>query len=540
MASWPRLAPLGDRGLLVEFPPEVSPDINALVRGADTALVGLPGVLETVPTFRSVLMVYDPLRIRFEELIERADAAARAARPAAPDAGTLVEIPVVYGGPDGPDLDAVARAVGLTSEEVVRRHSESTYLVYMIGFSPGFPYLGRLPDVLRLPRRPTPRTRVPAGSVAIADVFTGAYPQETPGGWHLLGRTWRQLFDPDRDDPALLRPGDRVRFVAVPAEARTVASASRTRRVPPPARPVLEVLDGGLMTTVQDLGRRGWRRLGVPASGALDAGALRAANAAVGNPPVAAGLELTFPGPRLRVVVETEIAVAGADLAATLNGAEIAHATVVRVRPGDRLAFERPRSGQWMYLAVAGGIDVPVVLGSRSTFARGGLGGVAGGPLRGGDVLGAGDARPVRRISGVAVGHPGGGAFRVVLGPQAEAFTPGAHAGLLGQPFDVTVQRDRSGVRLRGGPLEHRDTADILSDGILPGAIQVPADGGPLVILADGPTTGGYAKIASVISVDHDRLAQLRPGDAIRFEAVTVTQAHEWLRNRAGVRTTTS
>ena len=539
MASWPRLAPLGDRGLLVEFTPEVSPEINALVRGADAALAALPGVLETVPTFRSVLMVYDPLRIRFEELIERADAAARGVRAAAMDAGGLVEIPVVYGGPDGPDLDDVARAVGLTSDEVVRLHGEPTYLVYMIGFSPGFPYLGRLPDALRLPRRPTPRTRVPAGSVAIADVFTGAYPQETPGGWHLLGRTWRQLFDPDRDDPALLRPGDRVRFVAVPAEARTVASASRTRRVPTPVRPVLEVLDGGLMTTVQDLGRRGWRRLGVPVSGALDAGALRAAKAAVGNPPIAAGLEFTFPGPRLRVVTETEIAVAGADLAATLNGAEIAHAVAIRVRPGDRVAFEKPRSGQWMYLAVSGGIDVPVVLGSRSTFARGGLGGVAGGPLRGGDVLGAGEARPARRVTAPPVSNPGAGAFRVVLGPQAEAFTAGAHAGLLGWPFEVTVHRDRSGIRLRGGALEHRGTADILSDGVLPGAIQVPADGGPLVILADGPTTGGYTKIASVVSVDHDRLAQLKPGEAVRFEAVTVAQAHEWLRHRGGVRTTT-
>jgi len=537
--TWPRLAPLGDRGLLVEFPPEVSPEINALVRGADAALAALPGVVETVPTFRSVLVVYDPLRVRFQELVERADACARAARPAPHASGAVVEIPVVYGGPDGPDLEAVAQAVGLTPDDVVRLHSQPTYLVYMLGFAPGYAYLGLLSPALRLPRRATPRLRVPAGSVAIADMFAGIYPQETAGGWHLLGRTWRQLFDPDRDEPTLLRPGDQVRFVPVPSEARTVATSLRAKRVPPSSRPVFEVLEGGLMTTVQDLGRRGWRRWGIPASGALDAGALRAANAAVGNHQAAAGLEVTFPGPRLRIVAETEIAVAGADLAATLNGAEIAHATATRVRPGDRLAFENPRSGQWMYLSVAGGIDVPVVLGSRSTFARGGLGGMAGHPVRAGDVLGAGEGRSGRRTTALPPAPaPAGGAVRVILGPQAEAFTTDAQAGLLGRPFKFTVHRDRSGTRLRGRPLEHRAGADILSDGILPGAIQVPADGGPLVILADGPTTGGYAKIASVISADHDRLAQRMPGETVRFEAVTVAQAHELLRDQTNAPTT--
>src|SRR3972149_2481696 len=246
--TWPRLAPLGDRGLLVEFPPEVSPEINALVRGADAALAALPGVVETVPTFRSVLVVSAPLRVRFQELVERADACARAARPAPHASGAVVEIPVVYGGPDGPDLEAVAQAVGLTPDDVVRLHSQPTYLVYMLGFAPGYAYLGLLSPALRLPRRATPRLRVPAGR------------------------------------------------------------------------------GGGLMTPVQDLGRRGWRRWGIPASGALDAGALRAANAAVGNHQAAAGLEVTFPGPRLRIVAETEIAVAGADLAAALHGAELAPA----------------------------------------------------------------------------------------------------------------------------------------------------------------------------------------------------------------------
>ncbi len=533
---WPRLVPEGDRGLLVEYPPELSPEVNALVRGADALLSGLPGVVETVPTFRSVLVIYDPAMTTLTALAERAEACVRAARPAPADGGSLIEVPVVYGGQAGPDLDAVAAACGLTPDEVIDLHSETVYLVYMLGFSPGWPYLGVLPPALRLPRRSTPRTRVPAGSVAIADALTGIYPQETPGGWHLIGRTLLRLFDPARSPACLLRPGDRVRFVPLrdaaaetfPREGAMIPGSSR--RAGTPRRPTFEVLEPGLMSTVQDLGRPGWRRFGIPLSGALDRAALRAANAAAGNFPAAPGaaaIEITFPGPRLRVLDEARIAVAGADLDARMNGVPIDPEESLLVRPGDTLHFDAPRRGQWLYLGVAGGIDVPAVFGSRSTFARGGLGGTAGRPLRAGDVLGRGEASVNSRRAG-HLDHAAGsfGLIRIILGPQADAFTVEAQGALSSRPFEVTVQRDRSGVRLRGAPLAHRGSAEILSDGLVPGAIQVPADGGPVVILADGPTTGGYAKIAAVIDADLDRLAQITPGTALRFEAVTVEEAH--------------
>ncbi len=527
-AVWPRVIAAGDRGLLVEFAPDHSPEINALVRGADAALSRLPGVVETVPAFRSVLLVYDPLAVGFDELVERATSAAQSARPAAEDSGTLIEVPVAYGGASGPDLEAVAQATGLSAAEVVRLHTEPTYHVHMLGFAPGFPYLGLLPSPLRLPRRATPRPRVPAGSVGIADAFTGIYPQETPGGWHLLGRTPLRLFDPARTDPCLLRPGDRVRFVTMRADLESrPAESTASPTAPAIRRPVFEVIEPGLMTTVQDLGRTGWRRLGIPGSGALDRGALRAVNGAVGNDPAAAAIELTFPGPRLRVLREAEVAIAGADLGARLNGTDMGHGTAIRVRPGDLIGFVAPRTGQWLYLSVAGGIDVPVVLGGRATFARGGLGGLQGRPLRAGDVLGVREGspgRPSAKRSGGAPGPPG--PMRVILGPQADAFVIASQAALCGQPFRVTVRRDRSGMRLEGPTLVHRGSAEIASDGLLPGAIQVPADGGPLVILADGPTTGGYAKIASVIGADLDRIAQMGPNDVIACTPVTVAEAH--------------
>ncbi|MDQ7841286.1 MAG: 5-oxoprolinase subunit PxpB [bacterium] len=542
-AAWPRVAPAGDRGLLVEFAPELPPDVIARVHCAHRLLGDLPGVVETVPGLRSVLVVYDPSAVSFDEIAGRAEAAARAAQPVPATEGALVEIPVIYGGTAGPDLEAVALACGVRQSEAIELHSGTDYLVYMLGFAPGFPYLGLLAPQLRMPRRPTPRIRVPAGSVAVADAFSGIYPHDTAGGWHLLGRTLLRLFDPSRAQPCLLQPGDRVRFVPVPNgsaawEATAPdAKSSGVTPISPSGRPVFEVLESGLMTTVQDRGRMGWRRFGVPSSGALDLPALDAVNGVLGNLPGAAALELTFPGPRLRVLSEAEIAVAGADLTALVNRTALDPGEPVRVRPSDLLEFEPPRQGQWLYLGVAGGVEVPPLLGSRSAYARGGPGAPLGRALRAGDVLGLGETCNARRRAR----RPGdplttrNGPVRVVLGPQSGAFTAEAQAAFLGRAYTATAQRDRSGTRLAGSILGHRAGAEIMSDGLLPGAVQVPADGRPLVILADGPTTGGYPKIAWVIEPDLCRLAQAGPGTELRFEAVAVEAAHAVIREHAGV-----
>lgn len=542
-AARPRVAPAGDRGLLVEFDPDLSPETIARVHGAHRLLGDLPGVVETVPGLRSVLVVYDPLAVSFDEIAGGAEAAAGAAQPVHASDRALVEIPVAYGGTAGPDLEEVALACGVRQSEVIERHSGTDYLVYMLGFAPGFPYLGLLAPELRLRRRVTPRVRVPAGSVAVADAFSGIYPHETAGGWHLLGRTLLRLFDPDRAQPCLLQPGDRVRFVPVPngsaawEAATTDAKTSGVTPIGGPYRPVFEVLEPGLMTTVQDCGRMGWRRFGVPSSGALDRPALDAVNGVLGNLPGAAALELTFPGPRLRVLFEAEIAVAGADLTALVNRTALDPGEPVRVRPGDLIEFEPPRQGQWLYLGVAGGVEVSPLLGSRSAYTRGGPGAPLGRALRAGDVLGLGETSNARRRAR----RPGdplttrNGPVRVVLGPQSGAFTAEAQAAFLGRAYTATAQRDRSGTRLAGPILGHRAGAEMMSDGLLPGAIQVPADGRPLVILADGPTTGGYPKMAWVIGPDLCRIAQAGPGTELRFEAVAVEAAHAVIREHAEV-----
>lgn len=220
MDDKPRFLPAGDAALVVEFGNEIDEEINRRVRSLAYALEekGAPGLAEVVPTYRSLLIHYDPLRLSCGELIDLVRSVLEKSQEyPLPDPRT-VEIPTLYGGEFGPDLPFVAEHNGLSVEEVIRIHSSTTYLVYMLGFSPGYTYLGGLPEEIATPRLATPRTLVPAGSVALAGRQTGVYPIATPGGWRLIGRTPLALFDPERDPPALLRAGDRVRFVPISEE----------------------------------------------------------------------------------------------------------------------------------------------------------------------------------------------------------------------------------------------------------------------------------------------------------------------------------
>jgi inhibitor of KinA len=215
--TFPRILPVGDAALVVEFRDEIHPDIHRRVLALDHALAAdpFPGLRETVPTYRSLLVYYDPRQLSWDEARRLvANALARSTDTPMPDPRE-VEIPVVYGGEFGPDIGFVAAHTGLSEEEVVRLHTSVTYTVYMLGFAPGFVYLGGLPEALATPRLPTPRPSVPAGSVGIAGLQTGIYGLSTPGGWRLIGRTPLTMLDLNRQPPTLLQPGDRVRFVRI-------------------------------------------------------------------------------------------------------------------------------------------------------------------------------------------------------------------------------------------------------------------------------------------------------------------------------------
>lgn len=295
----------------------------------------------------------------------------------------------------------------------------------------------------------------------------------------------------------------------------------------------LEVLEGGLLTTVQDLGRYGYERFGVPVAGAMDPFALQAANILVGNDPGEAALEITLVGPRLRATDSCLIAVAGADLSPRVNGREVPMWMAVFVRKGWLIGFGERKTGCRAYLAVAGGIDVPLVMGSKSTYLRGGFGGFEGRALKEGDLIPigqpafhlpslAGNEFPADRIPKYSDAPE----MRVILGPQDDYFTEEGMATFLSSEYKVTPTSDRMGYRLQGPEIAHKGRADIISDGIALGSVQVPADRQPIVMMADRQTTGGYPKIATVISADIPLLAQCVPGaSTVTFKAITVEEA---------------
>lgn len=301
----------------------------------------------------------------------------------------------------------------------------------------------------------------------------------------------------------------------------------------------LAVLDGGLLTTVQDLGRPGYERYGVPVCGAMDRFALQAANSLVGNHLGEAALEMTVLGPRLRAEHDCLIALAGADLGPRVDERPVAGWRTHRLRRGQMLDFTGPAHGCRGYLAVAGGFAIDPVLGSRSTFLRGRWGGVEGRALQAGDLLRLRDPNPDQP------GRAGGAVapadvpryvheltVRVVLGPQDDLFTPAGIDTLLGSVYEVGAESDRMGYRLRGPRVEHRAGADIVSDGVVMGSVQVPGDGQPIIMMADRQTTGGYTKIATVATADLPLLAQCQPGvGRVRFARVTEAVAVELLRD---------
>jgi antagonist of KipI len=294
----------------------------------------------------------------------------------------------------------------------------------------------------------------------------------------------------------------------------------------------LVVVEPGLLTTVQDLGRVGYQRVGVPVSGPMDRAAFIVANRLVGNPDGAAALECTIKGPRLEVRQAGVVAVTGAPMGFSVNGQEAPAWTAVRVRAGDVLAFQMASAGCRAYLGVAGGIDVPPALGSRATYLRGRLGGLAGRALQKGDALPVGASAAAAPPEGRTVppalrpAYPVERECRVILGPQDDRFTPEGIRAFLEGPYDVTPQADRMGYRLKGPEITHARGHDIVSDGIPLGGIQVPGEGQPIVLLVDRQTTGGYTKIATVIGVDIGAIGQTRPGQRVRFRQVMLDEAH--------------
>ncbi|WP_258027868.1 urea amidolyase family protein [Microbacterium testaceum] len=522
------LRSMGERAVLAEVA-----DLAAVVR-LHAALAADPpgGIDDLVPAARTVLVCFDPARIAAASV--RSWIRSAAERPTDdPEPGLLVEVPLRY---DGVDLDDTAALLGIPAADLVSRHAAAEWSVAFTGFAPGFAYLVSAHWPFDVPRLDQPRTRVPAGAVGLAAGFTGAYPRETPGGWRLIASTDAVLFDPDATHPVLLPPRARVRFVPersrveVPRDPDAPAaprSATRDAVDSPPApapatlardggRPALRILDPGAATTVQDLGRPHRAALGVARSGALDRVALRTANRLVGNDEGAAGLEILLGGWHARAETDTWVCVTGALLEVRVDEVPVDLYAPLLVPAGSELSIGVARLGLRSYLAVRGGVEGAAVMHSR---ARDSLAGLGPAPLRTGDLVRAGV--PASAIPSVDVFPwtvpPSTIDVALAEGPRADWFAPRALATLFAEPWTVSADLDRVGIRLDGPVLERIRPGELPSEGMTPGALQVPPHGRPVVLLADGPVTGGYPVIAVATEAGTSALAQARPGDTVRF-----------------------
>ena len=305
----------------------------------------------------------------------------------------------------------------------------------------------------------------------------------------------------------------------------------------------ITVLNPGLLTTVQDQGRIGYQQFGVSVSGVMDPRSASLANILVGNDEKEAVLECTMMGPQLQFDKANCIAITGGDLMPTLDGKPIPNYTAVKVEAGQVLKFTMPKTGCRAFIAFAGGLDIPEVMGSRSTYMKAKIGGVEGRKLAKGDVIGF--RAPKAELKNMNFRSMASEfvprkeyTVRVVLGPQDDYFTDAGIETFLTQVYSVTAEFDRMGCRLEGAVIQHKDGGDNISDGIAFGAIQVPSSGQPIIMLGDRQTTGGYTKIANVISADFRILAQLKQGDKVRFEKVSVKAAQDaLLTQRAALKT---
>ncbi len=300
-----------------------------------------------------------------------------------------------------------------------------------------------------------------------------------------------------------------------------------------------EVLEPGMLTTIQDLGRYGFSQFGVPPSGALDTFSFRVANLLVGNPGGEACLETTIMGLKLKALREVVIAMTGGDLSPTLNGESLEMWRTHLLVEGDVIRFRRVRTGCRAYLAVTGGLVVPKVMGSQSTYLSGKFGGLEGRALKKGDILYS--LHLQSPLSKIGLRFPGEWIpplekevlLQVIPGPQDHHFTEEGFQTFCSSSYHVTPQCDRMGVRLEGPKIERRSNVEesIISEALLAGAIQVPGDGKPIIILTE-LVTGGYTKIAAVISADLTKVAQLKPGDRVRFTPISIEQAYQLVRQQ--------
>lgn len=526
----------GSNGLLIELP-----NLDATVALFEAIVsAAFDGIEEVIPGARTLLVQFNSLVVSNDELVRLIGGLESGRR--AQSLGQLIEIPVVY---DGEDLEFVAAHLGWSVDQLISRHRAATFTVAFTGFAPGFAYMTCDDPQLNVPRRESPRVRIPAGSVAVAGPFCGIYPTDSPGGWQLLGTTPSTMWDLTRERAALLAPGDRVRFREVSKQDSVLAKASvqpsSVQQVAGSAG--LRVISTDRPALYQDSGRHGCSNQGVSGSGAADHAALHAANELLGNQFDRAAVEITYGGFVLMAGEPATCAVTGAGVPVRIESSqghivEVPTGVAFALDAGDILKLGVPMSGVRSYLAIRGGFEVEKVLGSASTDTLAKLGPA---PLKAGDVLLPAN-RPCGSIHPYSLAGPplprGSDLITidVVMGPRTDWFTPESVSAFFSQSWRATTESSRVGVRLLGTQALLRARQDELpSEGTCVGSIQVPASGQPVLFLADHPLTGGYPVIAVVASHHLSLAAQVPIGCKIRFNPIVDFQVNAKEKNNEKV-----
>lgn len=528
---------LCETAVVAAWPPAIDLAHLRAISGLQAALQRqpFPGMREMVPAYATLTIFFDPAQLPAHwdnpaadighYITQLLDKVGDNTLPAS----NTITVPVCYDDAFGPDLEAVATLHQCSKTEVVHRHTARDYTVFMVGFLPGFAYLGGLDQQIATPRRSSPRLRVAAGSVGIAGEQTGIYPLDAPGGWQIIGRTPLPVYRPGATQALfLLKTGDTVRFYPISraAFARIIPDPAAT--TPPCQRrlsvPAAEVTRSGPLAILQDLGRPGYRAYGVPVSGALDVPAHRLANALVGNAPEAATIECTMGGLSITFFTNAVLAVTGGGTA-LVNQRPVEHERVIQLQKNDVLTVDFHPRGMRTYIAVRGGWDASDQMSSKSTCRNAQFGDI----LQKGSLLHIGRAEngPIRPFlrSLPPFTDEKKNVLRVIPGPEFERLTPESQRQFYQQTYTIGYRSDRMGSRLESAPLDLSDQSELLSTAVAPGTIQRTPDGQLILLLNDCQTTGGYPRVGQMAAVDLPRWAQLPPGAMVQFAPITSQRA---------------
>ena len=450
-----------------------------------------------------------------------------------------------------PDLSAVAKAAKLSIEEVIYCYKKNIYRVDILGFTPGFAYCSGLDSKLSLPRKLTPRPSVPAGSVAIAELLTAIYPKSISGGWNLIGRSANKLFDLTRNPPVLLMPGDLISIEEISLDqlhqqekvnAKTSFSSPISESKNQLEIAIMQVIKPGALTSIQGAPRKGFAHWAISAGGAVDLNSLKIANTLVGNDPEEAGLEITAVGPTLYFDVPVVVSWVGGECNAIVNGREIKGNRPVFLPKNTTLHFRKLTLGFRITLAIAGGFDIPHVLGNQGSH----LGAELGLPkLEKDDLVPL--AKPVaskKLLEFLTAGQKPNEVFfpnwyapspislsadlqiiHAIASTDLNQLPQEDQAAFWGTTWTISAQINRMGIRLDGDFQPRSNVAGIPSQGVFFGSIQFPPSKQPIILLSEHQTTGGYPLFANIISSDHAILAQLKPGDRIKLKLVSLEEA---------------